>query len=155
MKSPIYRCVTLLSTLALFFLTGCTRNNGDIGHWFGHWQVMDILHDGKPQEGYAQQYFWEFQNNIIGMVWVAPGGYDRDTYVCYGTWEELSENTMQMDFTHSDDKDTPYYKPFSAMHFPSDRPFTLTITSQSGNNCTMKYTDDVSGVEYTYILRKR
>lgn len=145
----------MLSAVLLIIISGCTRNNGDIGSWFGRWQVMEIQADGVSENDFRQQYFWEFQNNIIHMIWVGPEGYDHDIYECFGTWKELDGNAMQMDFSHSDDDGTQDYRPFGIFHFPDDAPFTLTIASQSGNDCNMKYTDPDSGIEYTYILRKR
>lgn len=135
--------------------TGCTRNNGDIGVWFGKWQVMEIKVNGQPEEGYESRYFWGFQNDIIRIDWVGPNGYDRDVYYCCGTWQQPSDNAMTFDFSHTDDNGRLFYTPFSAMHFPGDKPFTLTISDISGNDCTMKYVDEATSTEYTYILRKR
>lgn len=151
------RYITLsgMITLLLTMATGCTRNNGDIGVWFGKWQVMDVRVNGQPESGYEARVFWEFQNDIIRIANVGPEGYDRDVYYCFGTWSQPSDNTMTLDFTHSDDSGTLIYTPTSAMHFPNDKPVTLSIINQSGNDCTMKYFDEATSTEYTYILRKR
>lgn len=34
--------------LLLFVVSGCTRNNGDIGDWFGKWQVTEVKVNGLP-----------------------------------------------------------------------------------------------------------
>ena len=149
---------TLFGSLLFALLitaTSCTRNNGDIGDWFGKWQVMEISADGKPEAGYEPRYFWEFQNDIIRIAYVGPQGYDREIYYCFGTWSQPSDNVIVFDFSHSDDSGTLIYAPFAGMHFPADKPFTLSITAKSGNNCTMKYLDQQTATEYTYLLRKR
>ena len=33
-------------------MSGCTHNNGDIGPWFGTWQVTGIDADGAPLAEY-------------------------------------------------------------------------------------------------------
>lgn len=146
---------TLLLSVTLLLNPGCTRNNGDIGRWFGNWQIMEISTDGVPDPGYEPRYFMEFQNNIVKLIWVGPNGYDRQTYTCFGTWSQPSDNTMMFDFTHSDDDGTPIYNPFSALHFPSDEIFNTTISDISGKHCTMKFVDASTSKEYTYRLQKR
>ncbi len=144
-----------LCCLLMLLSSSCTRNNGDIGKWFGKWQIMEIRVDGQPEEDYEPRFFMEFQNDIIRLVWVGPTGYDRETYYCYGTWQQSSDNAMILDFTHSDDSGRLFYVPFGALHFPGDKPFTLTLSDDSGKNCTMKYVDETTSTEYTYLLRKR
>jgi hypothetical protein len=140
----------------IMILSGCTRNNGDIGDWFGKWQIMSISADGTPEAGYRQQFFMEFQNNIVKLTWLAPNGYEHETYTAYGTWQQPSENLMVFDFTHSDDiHSESYYRPFDALHFPSGQTFTMTIANASGNTCTMTYLDETSSIQYTYELHKR
>ena len=156
LSKALSRPVSLMGLfVAAMLLGGCTRNNGDIGDWFGKWQVMEIRVDGVAETDYEPRYFWEFQNDIIRLVWVGPNGYDRDTYYCFGTWKQPSDNAMVFDFSHSDDSGRLLYRPFSAMHFPGDRPFTLTISDVSGKTCTMKYVEESTSTEYTYLLRKR
>lgn len=139
----------------MLMLSGCTRNNGDIGKWFGNWQVEQITANGEPWQNTADgQYFWEFQNNIIKIVCVAPNFYDHEAYYCIGTWQQTSDNTITLDFSHTDDNNI-YHKPFWIMQFPTDKPFTLTITQDSGKKCVMKRIDESSGVEFCYYLIKR
>lgn len=154
-KRILISCSLMIAGLFLLVTTGCTRNNGDIGDWFGTWQVMDIRQNDISQDNYEQQFFLQFQNDIIRVVWVGPTGYDRDYYAIFGTWEQPSENTMTFNFAHSDDEGTQSYKPFSALHFPQDKPFTMTIVNQNGDNLDLKYLDESSSIEYTYELRKR
>lgn len=139
----------------LLTATGCTRNNGDIGDWFGKWQVMEISVDGQPETGYEARYFWEFQNNIIRIAYVGPQGYDRETYYCFGSWSQPADDAIIFDMSHSDDSGKLIYTPFAGLHFPADKPFTLSITAKSGNGRTLRYFDQETATEYTYTLHKR
>lgn len=145
----------LLPFMVFLFTTGCTRNNGDIGDWFGKWQLMEMTVDGVPDPVIADgQYFWDFQNDIIRIDCVAPEGNLHEVYYCIGTWEESADNAMTLNFSHTDDSGI-FHKPFGILHFPSDKPFTLTIVSKSGKGCVMKRVDETSSAEYVYHLRKR
>lgn len=141
--------------MLMVILAGCTRNNGDIGKWFGKWQLQEMTIDGEPDATIAQgQYFWDFQNDIIRIDCVAPNGYDHEVYYCIGTWNQSSDNALTLDFSHTDDSGV-FHRPFGILHFPSDKPFTLTILSESGKECTLKRVDEASATEFTYHLRKR
>lgn len=149
-------CTIRLAALFIMFamLTGCTRNNGDIGNWFGRWQIMEITADGIPQEGYMQQYFLDFQNDVIKGIMVGPNGYDRDYRECWGTWSQPDDNTLVFDFSHHQDKETGIYTPFPGLHFPDDGPFPVSVSETSGNKCTLRYVAP-DGTEFVYRLRKR
>lgn len=155
------RCLTSLTAilfgcLMLCLSSGCTRNNGDIGEWFSKWQIMEMRVNGEPEKKYEQQFFLEFQNDIVRLVWVAPTGYDRDTYYCFGTWQQPSDNTLLFDFTHRDDNSGRlFYAPFNASHFPGDIPFNLTLNKVAGKCYSLKYLDETTATEYTYLIQKR
>lgn len=149
------RLRSIFFSLLLILFCGCTRNNGDIGKWFGKWQVEKISTIGNPiYDNGSDQFFWEFQNNIIKMVCVAPTGYDHEIYYCIGTWKQNSENSMTFDFSHTDDSNI-FHHPFAEMHFPTDGPFTLTIVSENGKRCVFKRLDETTGIEFYYHLVKR
>lgn len=146
----------LFGYLMICLSSGCTRNNGDIGEWFGKWQIIEMSINGEPEKEYEQSFFLEFQNNIIRLVWVAPTGYDRDTYYCFGTWHQPSDNTLTFDFTHSDDNSGRlFYAPFNATHFPGDKPFNLTLEKVAGKRYSLKYFNETTSTEYTYLIQKR
>lgn len=152
---PKYKFAYLILPLVAMMLTGCTRNNGDIGKWFGKWQLTEMTVDGEADPLVAGgQYFWDFQNDIIRIDCVAPNGYEHEVYYCIGTWDQPADNVMVMNFSHTDDGGI-FHKPFGILHFPTDGPFTMTIVSQSGKECVMKRVDETSGTEYVYRLRKR
>lgn len=157
--TKIYTCrrfLPWLTAICLLIMSGgCTRNNGDIGYWFGRWQIMEIYADSEPQADYDGSIFMEFQNNIIRLVWLAPDGYDHSTAICFGTWSQPSDNSLEIDFTHSDDKGRLHYQPFDQTNFPDNAPFVMSISEHSGNNITMTYTDPETSTIYTYRIRKR
>lgn len=138
-----------LIPLLLMVLTGCTRNNGDIGKWFGKWQLQEMTIDGTVDEACSQgTYFWDFQNDIIRIDHISTNEYLHEVRFCVGTWKQPSENTMILDFNHG-------YEMSNELHIPTDKPYTFTIVSQSGKNCVMKRVDESTGTEYCYYLRKR
>lgn len=139
--------------LLLLSLTGCTRNNGDIGNWFGKWQLEQLTIGGVPDSFVAEgRFFWDFQNDIVRIDCVQP--YEHEVDYCIGTWSQPSDNTMIINFSHTSDENI-FHTPFGALHFPADEPFTLTIVSDSGKECVMKRVDESTLTEYCYYLRKR
>ena len=74
--------------LAVYVMSaGCTRNNGDIGDWFGTWQMTEISVNGVAVGNYEKNIFWQFRKryykfeegkkpvkgNIAAMTVGAPG----------------------------------------------------------------------------------
>lgn len=154
--TKIFSRIIVLAVCLLpgFLQQGCTRNNGDIGNWFGRWQITEILADGTPESGYHGEFFLDFQNDIIRGIQLAPNGYDRDTAECYGTWSQPSDDALVFDFSHHQDKPVRIYTPFPGLHFPDDGPFTLSVSESSGDRCTLRYVAP-DGTGYTYKLHKR
>lgn len=151
MKLQIKHIILLLPFI--FIATGCTRNNGDIGKWFGKWQLQELTINGtSAPEVDEGRFFWDFQNDIIRIDRINDNVHEVS--YCIGTWSQPSPDTMVFDFTHTSDNNY-FLTPFEEMHFPSDEPFLLTIVSQSGKECIMKRIDESTGTEYLYHLRKR
>ena len=108
-------------------LSGCTRNNGDIGDWFGTWQMTELAVDGEPLPSYQDDIFWKFQNNVIELIKVQTGlgehGYDGR----WGTWEEDGDRLL-LRFDYADDKypeetgaaGKGIYAPFPELHIRSE-----------------------------------
>ena len=93
-KSTLY----LLSAVAVLLLTGCTRNHGDIGIWFGTWHVESITCDGEPVT-VAGDYFFQFQSRVIRVSHV--GGYEQ-TVESYGTWSDDGDGKLTITFPDPD-----------------------------------------------------
>ena len=63
----------------------CTKNNGDIGVWFGLWKVSSITVDGTADRKYKVNMFFAFQNTAFEQKIVAD---DHSTMQEVGVWEE-------------------------------------------------------------------
>lgn len=163
MKADVLKFLSSVCLLAFMavVLPGCTRNNGDIGNWFGTWQMTEVAADGEPQHSYERNIFWKFQNDIIVLVKVqtSEGEHSRDDR--WGTWEETGDRLL-LDFTYSDDeyseedggKGYGRYAPFPELHIPYGEVSTLIIESRSGNRMKLRYVAS-DNVEYTYTLKKQ
>lgn len=57
--------ITLLIAILLPVIAGCTRNDGDIGTWFGSWKLERITIDGLIDEKYKGDIFWQFQSSVF------------------------------------------------------------------------------------------
>ena len=72
LKQTIYiirkLAVVLVSVMVMTGISSCTRNNGDIGPWFGTWKLTEITVDGTSDAGYEGNIFWKFQNDVFEMV---------------------------------------------------------------------------------------
>ena len=142
-------------------LPSCTRNNGDIGEWFGTWQMTGISADGVPDDTYERNIFWKFQNDVICLVRVdtSPGANARDDV--WGTWEDDGDKLL-LDFSYSDDQNPVeygenhqgIYAPYPELHLPYGEVSTLTITERTSGKMTLLYTAQ-DGVTYAYTIKKQ
>ena len=87
----------LVSIIAVVALSGCSRNNGDIGLWFGLWHVDSIEVDGVPDEAYDGNYYMLFQGKVFCIRWVDEQRHEY--YESFAQWQEGDDgNTMTIDF---------------------------------------------------------
>lgn len=158
----LQKLISALFLPAILLFQGCTRNNGDIGPWFGTWQLMEIQTDGVPDEDYRSNIFWSFQNDVFSMNWqgLEPGELIR--IQVWGTWSE-HDDILKLDFTHSEDRFPSddsgsgfnIYKPYQQTHLPYGKVSDLKIVSMKGADMKLTYRPDEEETVYTYILRKR
>lgn len=157
----VRKCAWLLLWVAgaVAALSSCTRNNGDIGPWFGTWQLTSITADGKEMTDYNGRIFWNFQNNIIMLSRLAserPG--DHTVERRWGTWEE-TEGYVNVTFSGYDQLTGPdgagwKYVPFPILHLPYDSPAPLRIVARKGHRMELEYAA-TDGVTYRYYLNKQ
>lgn len=142
-------CLILVCVMPLM---SCTRNNGDIGEYFGTWKLEKMTIDGAIDTEYEGNMFWKFQSTVFCMQMVDEyHGYESR----WGTWRESSK-TLILDFTHHDDKESAgatKYSPFEQSHLPSESVVNLTIISMSGSAMQLEYVDN-SGRMVIYNLKK-
>lgn len=140
-----------MMTLGLL-LSGCTRNNGDIGDLFGTWRIENLTQNGDELDlysGLTRVYTWAFQSHIIRIQDIRDN-MDHGNY--YGTWVR-EDNTLMLDFTHKDDNGVDEYTPPSPLHLVAHGITRLTIEKLTSKNMIVSYRND-DGNLYVYTLRK-
>lgn len=149
MKNILLILLPLLAMLS----TGCTHNDGDIGPWFGTWQLEEITADGDVETAYNHDIFWQFQNTVFCMRKVTAL---HDNLPRWGTWKETGDNVLQLNFTHHDSEyeaGSTKYSPFPETHIPVNTVTDLNILEMSRSRLVLQYHAD-DGSVYTYYLKK-
>ncbi len=160
-KSAYYFITVLLSVVAMVLPTGCTHNNGDIGDWFGTWQLETIEINGTTDQDYHATIFWKFQNCVIEMQKISLDPDDQTRRQVFGTWEESGDDLI-LNFSYSDDQNPPElgesgrgtYAPFVETRLPYGKPAVLEIMKGSGNRKELRYIAQ-TGETIIYRLVKR
>ncbi len=135
--------MSVIAVVMLASTAGCTRNNGDIGDWFGTWRVETITIDGEPDVDYAPPYMiWKFQSSIMQIL--VPDDYYHSATTATGSWHE-EDGRLYIDFTW--DLGTPG----AISHLPPK--CELTILKLSGSRIELQY-DSTDGKTYIYYLKK-
>lgn len=139
--------------LLMISITGCTRNNGDIGPWFGIWTLNSIEADGTPVPDYEPNtIFWKFQSTVINITQLLECHDYHDTF---GTWRQIDDSLLELNFTHSNDGQQPgtgLYAPPEEMHLPSEI-CKLHIVRFTGKSLVLTYIS-AEEITYTYTLSK-
>jgi len=126
----------------MLLLSGCTSNNGDIGPLFGKWKLRSIDYDGVTPPGpYADNIFWNFQNDVVSIQLVEPYS---EAWSIYGNWH-LADDTLSLDFTDQGESPAP------VLMLPDVS--RLQVLKITGSEMTLLYrpTED-TGI--TYYLKK-
>ena len=110
----------ILLTIALLALGGCTKNNGDIGHWFGLWHVDSIEIDGEPAADYDGNYYFMFQGKVFCVRYV----FEQEHLMreAYARWEE-SDDRQHVTVNFADDN----YQPFFGNDIPGNYLSTVNV----------------------------
>lgn len=143
----------IFSVLLLILACGCTQNNGHIGRLFGSWVLESATLNGQPYDMPANtNTYWSFQADIVRVQLEQ----DRYSYISrMGTFSELPEGILRLDFTHSDDNDasgTGQYKAPEWMGFTEQGVFNLLCSCSDG---TLRLTYHRSSEEtFVYIFSK-
>lgn len=141
-----------LHILCLIFAVcvACTRNNGDIGPWFGTWKLSSITIDGQPEAYNADpDILWKFQSDIICMVRADDN--EHTATPRWGTWSH-SGNMLSLDFTYTDNNGDGEYTPFPVTHL--QRGVTaIDIVKLSGSEIRLRWIDH-AGQTIEYTLNK-
>lgn len=133
----------LLVLVLSVMLPSCLHNGGDIGIWYGTWNITAVEVDGVtlPQpQGY--HFSLNFQSNIVELLKVT----DRHdmNQMSYGNWEEEGE---RMRWTFGAD----FWPLPEVPGIDADNEFTI-IERSAGKVRLKKVTE--AGVTYVYTLKK-
>lgn len=79
----------------IMLICSCTKNNGDIGFWFGQWKVESIYADSVQVSDYSGNLFISFQSSIVNETIVSAL---HDENRSYGHWQEGNDNTITLYF---------------------------------------------------------
>lgn len=124
----IIRHIAIL-LLAVIALTGCTRNNGNIGKQFGQWKLVSISIDGVDHPDYKGNIYWSFQGSTIEMKEVDA---DNVVYQTFGNYR-IEDNTLFLSFPDET------FPPRPVTGLPRDA--ELQIIKLTGNEMILSYGD--------------
>lgn len=124
----------ILAIAALITLSGCTHNDGDIGHWFGLWHLDAIEIDGTPDADYNGDTYFMFQGKVfcIRCVDDANHGYIES----YALWQE-NDDHQSMILSFVDDRFPPVITP----HAPLETVTTFTVITLNNKYMVLKHID--------------
>ena len=144
---------TLITLVLLLGLSSCTHNEGDIGIWFGTWQIEDVdcaeldLADTYYDPASAAIYF-QFQGKMCTVIYIDN---KHNQLVDYGTWSEDGDK-MTISFP---DQDVAYNLLLDQLAQGStDNTFHFVVNRQSDQRVQLVYTN-VWGDELTLHLHKQ
>ena len=93
------RTLTASAIICLYaVMAGCTHNNGDIGLWFGRWQLTEISADGNPLTEYSGNMSWAFQRDIVGITTVTDYHSALETW---GQWKSDDNTYLSLNFDYT------------------------------------------------------
>lgn len=143
MKYLSYIYMPIVLALLMLANNSCTRNNGDIGPWFGTWRVDYILIDDDPDPDYGPPYMiWKFQSSVI-QIQVPDFDSHTETTVT-GIWHQDDDLlTINFDWGHG--------TPPAMSHLPVET--KLNIIKLSHSTIELQFVDD-NNITYFYKLQK-
>lgn len=147
------RIKLLIASLAVFTLAGCTQNNGHIGRLFGSWVLEQAMLNGvdMPMPAGTDTY-WSFQADIV-RVTLEEDHYAASSY--FGTFRELPDGILELNFDHRDDANAEGAGAYAApvwMGFPAKGVFTVQA-SGSGSKLKLVYQRSADKI-YEYYFTK-
>lgn len=108
---------TLLITLALILISGCTQNNGHIGPIFGSWSLVGITDGGESLDLDGETVF-SFQNKVVQVTKLVDPPYTVLTR--YGNFV-ISDDFLTMKFQLGPTSEGSYaYTLPDWIYFPQD-----------------------------------
>lgn len=134
---------TLFVAMILVLMSGCTRNNGDIGELFGQWRVTSIAVDGEEVQDYDGTLYFAFQSSVYCQKKVNEFTHESDGR--YAAWRYEGSGIM-VDFSEE------RYAPFIITGMQMGQNY-LEIELSKGDDLVFSYVNP-EGVKYVYVLKK-
>lgn len=135
-----------LMMVAAWLTAGCTRNDGDIGVWFGTWVVESISRDDTPLNDGDDVIVMIFQGSVLETKPIDPLG---DNYGRFATWHE-SDGTMIIDAAPDA---TGMKGLYAGLLLPDEDGVRLEILQQTSKRAVLQWCSP-DGYNLTYKLRK-
>jgi len=138
----------ILGAVLMLCMSSCSKNNGDIGYWFGMWHLDSIEIDGEPDDGYDGNFYFMFQGKVFCVRWLNEAYHE---YVeSYARWEENTEaKTVTINFADSRfPSQIVDYAPSIYLNTVT----TMTVEMINSTTMVLNYTSNDTGVTYTYRL---
>ena len=116
----------------------CTKNNGDIGVWFGQWRVEKIEIDGVENSDYAGNLFFSFQNAVFEEKIVTP---EHEAIAAYGRWTENADGTLNIYMEEPDYPPIDGYmvKDLNVMNYEIKSSTTITLTLKTADEHSVAF----------------
>ena len=148
MGNKVNEIKALLILFSALLFAGCTENNGDIGNWFGMWQVTEIKINGIMDEDYVGNTVLKFQNDVMENM----TQYDHhDTMNCFVKWRESGDRLI-FEIPETTDETALYgYVPELLLSWLPI--IEMKVVNLTGKTAELSYTGE-SGVTITYYLKK-
>lgn len=144
MKTTLSHYIYTLIAFVALLSPACTRNNGDIGHWFGVWRMETLEINGVTDPDYTSpRLIWKFQSDIVFI-----GEPDDALHIyhgtAYGNWSQDGDYLL-LDF----DKEMGNFS--DTLHLPLIA--KLKILKLTSREIELQYTDNDNNTYY-YKLKK-
>lgn len=146
-RQALYILMLLVVILAM---TSCTKNDGNIGYWFGLWHLDAIELNEEPDTAYDGNYYFKFQGKVFSISWINEATHD---YIeKFAQWE-ASDDDKSLTINFIDNR----YLPTFGDTFPNNYLATVTTLNViTLNNTTMvlQHVDNDTGLTVTYHLTR-
>lgn len=126
MQKTISKIIAASILFILLSMSTCTQNNGNIGIWFGHWKVTDILINGAPVDNYSGNVFFSFQSKVFAQMQKWGEAYDQR----FANFEDCGDHIIITFPYVTDENGNPVYDKNGDL-LTEDRFFPLEITRMS------------------------
>lgn len=137
-----------MALLALTLLAGgCTKNDGDIGEWFGMWLVERIDVNSEEMTDYTGNVVLKFQGGVMESSTLLP----YHEQVSYFANCRIEPDALIVG-TGSNTEWPAGFAP--ELMLPVGADLRLEVTAFSANRAVLRWNDAGSGNIYDYYLKK-